>query len=66
MNPVNEADILVLDGRVSGHSGIGRGIFITCGSFSREGVQAYQRLRTSSILGIDGQDSYLIIERNLP
>lgn len=65
-NPINEADILVLDGRVSGHSGIGRGIFITCGNFSKEGITAYQRLRPPAIFGIDGQDIYLILEKGLP
>ena len=65
-NSINEADILILDGRVSGHSGIGRGIFITCGSFSIDGIAAYQRLRPSSIFGIDGQDLYYILEKSLP
>jgi hypothetical protein len=65
-NSINEADILILDGRVSGHSGIGRGIFVTCGSFSTDGVAAYHRLRPSSIFGIDGQDLYYILDKSLP
>ncbi|MGV8174892.1 MAG: restriction endonuclease [Methanothrix sp.] len=65
-NSINEADLLVLDGRVSGHSGIGRGIFLTCGCFSKDGIAAYQRLRPSSIFGIDGQDLYYILEKFLP
>lgn len=64
--PITQADLLVLDGRVSGHSGIGRGIFIGAGCFSKEGIAAYQRLRPSSMIGIDGQDLFLILERALP
>ena len=65
-NPINEADILVLDGRVSGRSPIARGIFITMGNFSREGIDAYQRLGPSAIFGVDGQDIYFILEKGLP
>lgn len=61
-----QSDLLVLDGRVSGHSGIGRGIYITTGCFSPDGIAAYQRLRPSSIFGLDGQDMYFILEEALP
>jgi hypothetical protein len=63
--PILEKDLLILHGRVSGHSGIGRGIFITRGNFSPEGVNAFQRLQPTSIIGIDGEDLYLIFERCL-
>lgn len=66
MQPIDQADILVLDGRVAGHSGIGRGIYITAGCFSPDGIAAYNRLRPSSIIGIDGQDLYFILEHALP
>lgn len=64
--PILEKDLLVLHGRVSGHSRIGRGIFITCGNFSPDGVYAFQRLQPTSIVGFDGQDLYLILEKCLP
>jgi len=63
---ITEADILVLDGRVLGHSTIGRGIFVTAGCFSQDGISAYRRLRPSSIVGIDGQDLYFVLENLLP
>lgn len=63
--PIDQADLLVLDGRVAGHSGIGRGIYITAGCFSSDGVAAYNRLRPSSMIGIDGQDLYFILEHAL-
>ncbi len=63
--PITQADILVLDGRVQGHSTIGRGIFITAGCFSSDSVASYQRLRPSSIFGMDGQDLYFILEYGL-
>ena len=64
--PIRQDDLLILQGRVGGHSGFGRGFFITCGNFSTEGVAAFQRLGRSSIVGIDGQDLYLILHQYLP
>lgn len=61
-----QADILVFDGRVQGHSTIGRGVFVTAGCFSQDGIAGYQRLRPSSIFGIDGQDLYFVLENSLP
>ena len=65
MEPITQADLLILDGRVSGHSGIGRGIYITAGCFSPEGIAAYERLRPSSMIGIDGQDLYFVIDEGI-
>lgn len=64
--PIVQADLAVLDSRVSGHSKIGRGIFITIGCFSPDGITAHERLRPSAMIGIDGQDMYHILERGLP
>jgi hypothetical protein len=64
--PILEKDLLVLHGRATGHSRIGRGIFISCGNFSADGVDAFQRLNPTSIIGIDGQDLYIILEKLLP
>ena len=64
--PILEKDLLALHGRASGHSRIGRGIFITCGNFSPDGVYAFQRLQPTSIIGFDGEDLYLILEKRLP
>lgn len=64
--PVTQADIAVLDSRVQGHSAIGRGIFITAGIFSADGIVAHQKLRPSSIFGVDGQDMYFILDHALP
>lgn len=65
-NPIIEKDLLALHGRATGHSRIGRGIFITCGNFSPDGVYAFQRLQPTSIIGFDGQDLYIIFEKCLP
>ena len=65
-NPILEKDLLALHGRASGHSRIGRGIFITRGNFSPDGVYAFQRLQPTSIIGFDGQDLYMIFEKCLP
>jgi hypothetical protein len=64
--PIVQGDLAVLDSRVSGHSQIGRGIFITAGCFSTDGITAHDRLRPSAMIGIDGQDLYYVLERALP
>jgi hypothetical protein len=66
VEPIVQGDLAVLDSRVSGHSQIGRGIFITAGCFSADGVTAHERLRPSAMIGIDGQDLYYLLERALP
>jgi len=64
--PITQADLAVLDSRVSGHSHIGRGIYITAGCFSPDGINAHERLRPSAMIGIDGQDLYYMLEHALP
>lgn len=64
--PIVQGDLAVLDSRVSGHSQIGRGIFITVGCFSPDGITAHERLRPSAMIGIDGQDLYFVLEHALP
>ena len=64
--PIVQGDLAVLDSRVSGHSQIGRGIFITVGCFSPDGITAHERLRPSAMIGIDGQDLYFMLEHALP
>jgi hypothetical protein len=66
VEPIVQGDLAVLDSRVSGHSQIGRGIFITAGCFSADGITAHERLRPSAMIGIDGQDLYYLLERALP
>lgn len=64
--PVRELELLVLDGRVKGHSTFGRGVFFTSNNFSRDGVTAFQKGRPSAMVGFDGQDMYLMLEHKLP
>jgi len=66
VEPITQADLAVLDSRVSGHSQIGRGIFITAGCFSPDGITAHERLRPSAMIGIDGQDLFYLLEHSLP
>lgn len=66
VEPITQADLAVLDSRVSGHSQIGRGIFITAGCFSPDGITAHERLRPSAMIGMDGQDLFYVLERALP
>ncbi len=62
--PVAKRDLVALEDKVRSHSRMGRGIFITAGSFSEDGVTAFGAGR--SIVGIDGQDLYFIIHEHIP
>jgi hypothetical protein len=63
-NPVAKIDLVALDDKVHSHSRLGRGIFISAGSFSEDGVTAFGKGR--SIIGVNGQDLYFIIHEHLP
>ena len=62
-----EADLSILNSRVTGHSGFGRGIFITMSAFSNEGIIAFDKYGPlKKIIGIDSQDIYMILDCKLP
>lgn len=63
--PVAQQELLVLEGRVRGHSAFGRGVFFTCSSYSPDGVHAFQKGRAPAIVGFDGQDMYFMLEQKL-
>lgn len=63
---MGDADLLVLAGRVDGHSGIGRGIYITTGCFSPDGLQAFERKGRHRIICVDGSDLWTLLEKRLP
>lgn len=63
---MGDADLLVLHGRVVGHSDIGRGIYVTTGSFSRDGLEAFERKGRHRIICVDGADIWFLLEKKLP
>ena len=60
--PVRQAELLVLHGRVAGKTTWSRGLFISVGGFSEEGLAAFSRGRSSNLIAMNGQDLYFILE----
>lgn len=59
-------ELFAFDAMIKGHSAMGRGIFIVAGSFSAEGVAAFQSGGGNRTIGIDGQDLYMALDEALP
>ena len=60
--PVGNADLLVLHGKVGGKASWSRGIFISYSSFTKEGLEAFSKGRSTNLIAVTGQDLYFILE----
>jgi hypothetical protein len=60
--PVGQADLLVFHGKVAGKTTWSRGLFISFGGFSEDGLDAFSRGRPANLIGMNGQDLYFILE----
>ena len=59
------ADLLTFAGKVAGKSTWSRGIFISYGGFSADGLEAFARGRATNIICMDGYDIHEIVNRPL-
>lgn len=66
--PIGQAELLVFHGKVAGKTTWSRGLFISVGGFSEDGLAAFSRGRPSNLIAINGQDLYFILkgEMTLP
>ena len=60
--PVGNADLLVLRGKVEGKSTWSRGLFVSYSGFTQDGLEAFSRGRPTNIIAMTGQDLYFILE----
>ena len=60
--PVGQADLLVFHGKVAGKATWSRGLFVSVGGFSQDGLDAFSRGRSSNLIAMNGQDVYFILE----
>lgn len=58
----SQSDLLVFREKVESKSSWSRGLFISYSGFTDEGLQAFARGRSTNIIGMSGQDLYLILE----
>ena len=59
---VGAADLFVLQEKVAGKSAWSRGLFISYGGFSPDGLEAFSRGRSTNIIGMNGEDLYFILD----
>lgn len=59
---VNNANLLVFQEKVTGKSTWSRGLFVSYSGFTLEGQEAFSRGRSTSIIGMTGQDLYFILD----
>ncbi len=63
--PTGNRELLAFQGQVEGKAVWTRGIFISYSGFTEEGQLAFTRGRPTSIIGISGQDLFLILEGHM-
>jgi hypothetical protein len=63
--PIGQDLLLVFSGKVSGKATWSRGLFISYGEFSKDGLKAFSKKGAKSIIGMTGQDLWFILEGSL-
>ena len=58
----NQADLLVFHGKVDGKAKWSRGLFISYNGFTEDGLEAFSKGRSTSILGMTGQDIFFVLD----
>jgi len=57
-----EKDLLVLQSRTEARTRWSRGLFISYGGFSKDGLTAFSRGRPAGLIAMDGRDLYYILD----
>ena len=57
-----QADLLVFHGKVGGKAKWSRGLFIAYNGFTPDGLEAFSRGRSTSIIGMTGQDIFFTLD----
>lgn len=60
--PTPQSDLLIFREKVESKSAWTRGLFVSCGGFSQDGLEAFARGRAPNIVGMDGQDLYFVLD----
>ncbi len=58
----SQSDILVFSGKVSGKATWSRGLFVSYGGFSKDGLEAFARGKQTNVIGMDAQDLFFILD----
>ena len=60
-----QSDLLVFSGKVEGKAQWSRGLFVSYSGFTKEGLEAFARGRSTRIICMDGFDLYCILQHAL-
>lgn len=63
--PISQADLLVFHGKLSGKATWARGLFISHSGFSKEGIMSYSLGKQTTMIGLDGQDLFFILDNQV-
>lgn len=61
----NQADLLIFQGKVEGKAKWSRGLFVSYTGFTEDGLEAFSKGRSTSILGMTGQDIFFVLDRKM-
>ena len=57
-----QAELLVFHGKVDGKAKWSRGLFISYNGFTSDGLEAFSKGRSTSIIGMTGKDIFFILD----
>lgn len=57
-----QSDLLVLREKTEGKAQWSRGLFVSHGGFTNDGLEAYSRGRATNLIGMSGQDIFFILD----
>lgn len=63
--PIGQDPLLVFSGKVSSKATWSRGLFISYGEFSQDGLEAFSKKGAKNVVGMTGQDLWFIFEGSL-
>jgi hypothetical protein len=58
---IDQSELLIFHGKVEGKSKWSRGLFVSYSGFTADGLTAYSKGRPTNIIGMNGQDLFLIL-----
>jgi hypothetical protein len=63
--PTAQDDLLIFRGKVEAKSTWARGLFISNGGFSEDGLAAFSRGKATNLIGMNGQDLYFVLSNEI-
>jgi len=59
---IGNSELLTFFGKVDGKTKWTRGLFISLNGYSKDGLEAFSKGRSTNMIGMDGQDLYFILQ----